>query len=125
MLCKADTAVFNHPAIGRAKVAVRKEGGWTPRKKKWIQRALLESIVQWCAGHEGYSNFAALCVFAYAFLLRVPSEALPAISGRNRPWGAAKSVLSRIDDELILVLAHRKNKTHAAAAEGAVNFGCG
>ena len=50
-------------------------------------------------------TFGMLCLFAYAFLLRVPSEALPAKAG-----GSGKCVVTVEDEFVVVTLARRKNK---------------
>ena len=50
-------------------------------------------------------TFGMLCLFAYAFLLRMPSEALPAKVG-----GSGKCVVTVEGEFLVVTLARRKNK---------------
>ena len=44
MIVNADTSVFDHPAVKRAKMTVAKVGGAQPREKQWIRRELVEKM---------------------------------------------------------------------------------
>ena len=68
-------------------------------------RELLENIVARCMTDSATLPFAMLYIFAYAFLLRVPSEALPATAGGEGPCA-----LSIEGGFIVLKLARRKNK---------------
>ena len=46
LIVKADTSVFEHPAIKRAKKAVVKEGGSQARGKLWIRRKCVEDMLK-------------------------------------------------------------------------------
>ena len=76
----------------------------------FIQKALLCRLLptaRLCAG----SNVEMLFLMAYCFLLRVPSECLPAIKGRDGyDSGEAQSVVIVRESELVLRLKKRKNK---------------
>ena len=110
LLVKADVAVFEHPAVARAKVAVEKSTRFEARSKLWIQRHLVEAMLAWCSVHGEKLRFAHLFLLSYSFLLRVPSEAIPVVAGRGRAIDGAQAVLSRDGNELVLVLRTRKNK---------------
>ena len=79
--------VFLDPAIKKAKASVIKTGGFRKRKPKWIRKATLQAMLPMLAGHmTGVGDlhaFAMLFVLSYAFLLRVPSEALPVRHGQG------------------------------------------
>ena len=110
LLVKADIGVFEHPAVARAKVAVEKSTRFEARPKLWIQRHVVEAMLTWCRAHSDYLRFGHLFLLSYAFLLRVPSEALPVVAGRGRAIDGAQAVLSRDGSDLVLVLRTRKNK---------------
>jgi hypothetical protein len=55
-------------------------------------------------------SFAQLFLMSYAFLLRLPSEAIPVVAGRGRDIEGEQAVLSVAGNELILCLRTRKNK---------------
>jgi hypothetical protein len=60
----------------------------------------------WSLTHTSYAKFAKLWLFTCAFLLRLPSEALPAFAGR----GDHQSSVFMEGDTIVLVLKRRKNK---------------
>ena len=67
-------------------------------------RSDVEDLVVYCRRTPHMENFAALFVLTYAFLLRMPSEAIPMTA-----WCGDAS-LSLKSDTLVLSLARRKNK---------------
>ena len=80
-----------------------------------IQRALVERL----AFHSEQQNakwgtlkFGVLFVFAYAFLLRLPSEALPVITCTKESAGESQSTVYFDEDEgcVVLHLKSRKNR---------------
>ena len=62
-------------------------------------RKQVEQMLQWIARNQAYTKFAALFLLCYVFLLRLPSEALPARLG--------KGSLHLEGDQLVLNLARR------------------
>ena len=69
--------------------------------------------------HEGCPTMAMLYVAGYAFMLRFPSELLPAVAGGEgeayRPLAAgAHSCFSVCGGEVVLALAQRKNRPHGS-----------
>ena len=72
---------------------------------------LLEKIVEWCDTRPSFKAYGMLYLAAYAFLLRLPSEALPMRSASpESPDG--QSVLRSEGDRVVLTLARRKNRPH-------------
>ena len=71
-------AVFCSPAFKRAKVAVRKNGGFNTRPRMFICHDLVRRIVA-LANKQSATEWplAMLFLATYVFLLRLPSEALP------------------------------------------------
>ena len=67
---------------------------------------LLERIVKWCSERPSWGMYAKLFVLAYAFLLRLPSEALPVTLGQHS--GPCSLFLE--GDKIVLQLARRKNR---------------
>lgn len=63
-------------------------------------------ISKWCSQNDRYRRHSLLFLFAYAFLLRLPSEALPVVVGK----GAGPAYLYLEGGTLVLDLARRKNK---------------
>ena len=94
------------PDVKRAKLAISKRGGFAPRERKFIKKELLVRIVNWCVENEKWLLYAKLFVFTYAFLLRLPSEALPATAGSQD----SQSSLEICGDDIVLRLRRRKNK---------------
>ena len=75
--CNVKRKVFEHPALSRAKMSVQKAGNFRPRPRMWLQRDMVERIVQHCNSSSELRPFGLLYLLTYAFLLRLPSEALP------------------------------------------------
>ena len=69
----------------------------------WVRRLLIERILQWCAENEKFCRHALLFLVTYAFLLRLPSEALPISVGK----GSGPAALYREGDTLVLALKRR------------------
>ena len=66
-------------------------------------------MMLWSLSHRQYTRHAALFLFTYAFLLRLPSEALPVVCGRAS-GNNGQATLYKGDNTLVLTLAKRKNK---------------
>ena len=96
--------MFDSTALARARVAISKAQNFQPRGKMWIGRLLVEQIVDWCDQRLEYRRFGYLFLLAYTFLLRLPSEALPASKGKG--VGASRVYLE--DDCLVLKLQRRQ-----------------
>jgi len=60
LIVKADTGVFDHPAVVRAKQSVEKAGRFAAREKLWIRRERVEAMLSWAEQHPNYSQFAHL-----------------------------------------------------------------
>ena len=123
LIVKADVAVFSDPAVLRAKSSIAKTGNFIQRPRMWLRRSvvtlrvvqygvlrmfavrhIVEKIKVWCDGWGGmfeWSRMGLLFLLTYAFLLRLPSEALPMTTGSNG--------LHMEGDSLVLVLPRRKN----------------
>ena len=65
----------------------------------WIQRALLERVVDYCSKDDDLRIYGWLYLFSYCFLLRLPSEALPVQIGMDG--------LHTEGDTIVLILAKR------------------
>ena len=76
-------------------------GLWLQRASAcgFVYRKQVEAMLCWCAQNEGYTRFGMLFLFAYVFLLWLPSEALPVRVGEQG--------LQLKEGELILVLPRR------------------
>ena len=67
-------------------------------------RGCLEKVVKWCVKNRKYTRHAVLYVITYAFLLRLPSEALPLTAGGE----CSQSRLSVDADSVTIVLQRRR-----------------
>ena len=106
MLANADCAALDDPAVRRARGSIKKSQQFVPRERMWIRREVVEKLMLWCLTHTSFAKFAKLWLFTYAFLLRLPSEALPAVAGK----GDHQSSVFLEGDTIVLVLKRRKNK---------------
>ena len=92
--------MFDDPALKKAKSTADKCGLFEARDPKWIQRPhlnrgslsachvasladrpLVEQLVDACTASQHHNRYGILFVLTYAFLLRMPSEALPITAG--------------------------------------------
>ena len=73
-------------------------------------RPLLERIVLATKDQPEKQRYALLFIMAYSFMSRLPSEALPAVAGREENVPEAHSVVYESGGRLILKLQRRKNK---------------
>ena len=106
-------SVFSEHAdeIRRAKAAIDKKRHFVPRQPLFIQAGLLERIAS-RAHNQSMAVYIHLFIFAYAFLLRLPSEAIPV---RRAGVGFALAndcpgLLEISSSEIVLHLYRRKNK---------------
>jgi hypothetical protein len=76
-----------------------------------MTRQMVEEMLAWSELHTEMRLHALLFLFSYSFLLRTPSEALPAVVGFDGCPTASNSMVFKGDGEsLVLVLRRRKNK---------------
>ena len=71
-----------------------------------------EQVIQmliWSEDKPQYQRYALLFLFAYTFLLRLPSEALPVVRGPV-DTSDTHAVIEPSNDSLVLKLKRRKNK---------------
>jgi hypothetical protein len=102
--------------VKRAKTALKKVEG-RPREKRFISREMTATLVSFTLKID--VSVAMLYIFSYAFLLRVPSEGLPAEVGHvgdiDTPLPPGRhSRLGMRGAELVLQLAKRKNRPHGS-----------
>ena len=73
------------------------------------KRELLEKVVAWCDERPSFNAYGMLYLAAYAFLLRLPSEAIPM---RSASPGVAdgQSTLRLEGEKVTLTLGRRKNR---------------
>jgi hypothetical protein len=109
--------VFESPELKKAKASVDKAHNFNRRERMFIHWNRVEEMLTLSESRPELRACALLCLFCYAFLLRMPSEALPAVSGGD---GAAvaqsylasgsNSVVCINGESLVLYLQKRKNK---------------
>jgi hypothetical protein len=76
-------------------------------------RQKVEEMLVWCdANPESLElrSYATLFLFSYCFLLRGPSEALPAVASGHGHEACTDAALNIEKDSLVLALKRRKNK---------------
>ena len=104
-----------HPALRRAKGAILKRHFFESRPRMFIQRSLVGALADMAARRTADASDAMLWLFAYTFMLRVPSEALPAVRGEEGFLiGNEQAVIWLEDGMLVLRLLRRKNKPHGS-----------
>lgn len=105
--------VFNHPALARAKRGLRKNETFVARPRLFIRRKMVREILLWVPeGNDSLYRVAVLFALTYAFLLRLPSEALPIALDSTDSAGQAE--LSIEGDEAVLKLKTRKNRVRGS-----------
>ena len=103
--------VFQEPALKRAKAAADKALNFQRRERMFIQKEKVAEMIAWTEGRDDeLRRWALLFLFAYTFLLRVPSEALPAVVGGTGTEEGSNAVLVAGEGTLTLHLKRRKNK---------------
>ena len=73
--------VFDEPALRKAKQSVDKAGNFARRERMFVHWAMLEAMLDISVERPEVRNYALLFLLSYTFLLRTPSEALPAMAG--------------------------------------------
>ena len=71
-----------------------------------LARSRVELMINWCTEKSMFESIVPVFVMAYAFMLRLPSEALPIVVG---PSDDASSFFKE-GDTVVLELKRRKNK---------------
>ena len=110
-------AVFNDPALARAKQSITKRNRFSSREKMFLQHDTVSHMLEFCYLEDpGASEvMGMLFLVTYVFLLRLPSEALPIVRG-GIGWAdnGEQAVVYLEDGELCLKLAKRKNKRNGS-----------
>ena len=113
-LCDLPVNVFDDPLISKAKATLKAKAAQTVAPWRLLRAEGLLRLISH-ARAVGEERFAMLCLAAYTFSLRVPSEGLPLCIGqpdealRDLPQGR-HSCISRCGNPLVLRLASRKNR---------------
>ena len=109
-LVGVSTGVFKHASLSRARMAVTKKQAFVPRKAKFINLGMVTCIINEAVDTVG-KTFAMLCLATYAFLLRLPSEALPIVVHKRTQAEHSKQPLLVVDGQRMrLELPRRKNR---------------
>ena len=117
-ILRMPTQTLKHASVVRASRTI-KALAKAPMAKRYTRRAVVADLIT-LAKSEGDAAAAWLYCLTYAFLLRVPSEALSATLGCNGethgdvlPEGH-HSCLSRVGDRVRLQLRRRKHRPHGS-----------
>ena len=109
--------VFDSAELKKARSSAHKALNFTRRERMFIHWHSVEGMLTLSQSKPELRSCALLCLFCYAFLLRMPSEALPAVSGGDgsAPSQAylasgANSIVTIEGESLVLSLGRRKNK---------------
>ena len=108
-LVGVSTEVFAHTALKRAKVAIAKAQAFKAREPMFIRGTLVAQLVDLATTSPALKSLAFLCLTAYVFLLRVPSEALP-IMAHVGGEAAAAPVVTVGAESIEIWLPRRKNR---------------
>ena len=98
---------FEHPTVKRAKKAIRKRSLFTNRPEMLSRLPTFQRLVH-CAKEAGAVEEGMLYIAAYAFLLRVPSEALPITICMGSTDVQASAAMYFANGSVYLALATRK-----------------
>ena len=93
LVVKADTEIFEHPAVVRAKHSIEKAGLFAAREKLWIRSQRVEAFLIWAQKHPAYLNFAYVFLSGCIFMQRIPSEALPMVVAAGETQITSQSVI--------------------------------
>ena len=109
LLSVRSVEVFQHPAVREARAGIKRRSTRPRRKPRFIQRDILRAVAAACdAGQVAQRDFM-LMLFSYVFLLRVPSEAVPATFAGPRPDADNAHSAAFDGTSVFLRLARRKN----------------
>ena len=110
-VARVSDAALAHASLSGAKLAIEKRSGWSARPRLAIRMILLELLLERPGALPEDGGLGFLFVTAYAFLLRLPSEAL--VIQRAASLNDASQLRAGlfIDEEAaVLSLARRKNR---------------
>ena len=77
------TAVFNESVLRRAKVAIAKRMIFKPRNPMFVRHSVIQRMARLAKEATEWSRPFMCFLCAYVFLLRVPSECLPIVAGKE------------------------------------------
>ena len=109
LLSVRSVEVFAHPAVREARAGIERRRARPRRVPRFIQRDALRAVASACdAGRVARCDFM-LMLFSYVFLLRVPSEAVPAVFAGPRLAAGGTHSVAFDGVRVIFRLAQRKN----------------
>lgn len=118
-----DAPPVGHPALRLAMISIVKRELYQAKPKMFINKSLVSDMV--LSVQRGWEdiNGAALWLTSYIFLLRLPSEALPACRGSpdNSALADKQTLIWKDGNEICLRLLRRKNRDHGS---GILRRGC-
>ena len=111
LLAGASVSVFKSPEVLRGKAAVGARHDFVPRPRLFIRHMIVTRMAVFSMSRPAWRQCAMLFMFAYAFLLRVPSEALPAVYIDHEDDAPTHpSALLVGPSSVTLILLRRKNR---------------
>ena len=76
-------AVFDHPALLRAKRSVMRNSLRRQSNLQWIRRTRVDQMVKWVKSNKFFDKLMMLFLFAYCFLLRWAMTSLASVACRH------------------------------------------
>ena len=108
--------VFAHPALKEARAGIERRRIQPRRQPRFIQREVLRAIAEACKAGKVPQRDFILMLLSYVFMLRVPSEAVPAVFSGTRFSEDTPSSVSFDGTRVGLKLQRRKNLQQGAPA---------
>ena len=112
-VAQVSTDAFQDRSLRRAKVSIAKGRTFIARKQMFICMPMLRDLMR-IAEVAGMPDAAMLYLTAYVFLLRLPSEALPIVTGVVGVGHGLQAIVLVENDCISLRLARRKNKAEGS-----------
>ena len=108
-LLNVSTEAFNTELIKKAAMAIVKRSQFAQRPRFFIRLPLVRSLMEIALTQQDKTG-AMLYLVSYAFLLRVPSEALPIAKSSSGVSNGAEAIMYMSDNVLYFKLTKRKNR---------------
>ena len=99
-LAGASTAVFGHPSLKRTRNAIAKRRLCVVREPQFIRQEMVAKCLGLLERKPHLERLVYLCLTAYVFLLRVPSEAIP-IAAHGHTGGKVEVWLPKRKNRLV------------------------
>ena len=107
-----DCPAAGDPALRRAKASIVKRLVFTARPRMFIKKDMLYNLVRRAEPSSRDYEFAMLWLVAYAFMLRLPSEALQIQKDVGGEFTCGNHIYLDSSETVCLYLSSRKNKQH-------------